>query len=121
MEPVETRRCSRRLRPRNTPVGRRSRAHPWRERCRREVSEEKADGGSEPTSVWLQSTLRLVVLSGMTEKSVRLRRELMPERRQERWLGASRVQFEGGRAWWVAREAGASTSTTGLLAILITE
>ena len=83
------------------------------------MSEEKADGGSEPTSVWLQSTLRLVVVLGMTEKSEKSVRELMLERRQERWLGASRVQYEGGRAWWVAREARAST--TGLLAILITE
>ena len=82
MEPVETRRCSRRLRPRNTPVGRRSRAHPWRERCRREVSEEKPDGGSEPTAVLLQSTRRLVVLFGMTGQSARSRHELMLERRQ---------------------------------------
>ena len=65
----------------------------------------EAAGGREPTSGWVQTTLRLTVVFGITEKSVRSSLEFILERLQVSMSGPSTVQSEGGRACPMARLA----------------
>ena len=112
-EAADTCSVSREDRPRNTSAGRLSRTQPCRERWRRETREEKAASGREPVSARLQITASPRVELGMTEKSVRSRRELTLERWQAKWSGeAATEQSEGGRAWQAASPASAPTSIT---------